>query len=373
LHNDIAEVTELLYVGERSCRQHIKNGAFGNLYCVCGAEEYLKRECALALAHAAVAPRHRDFDLHRFEGKETTLGEILQACDAFPLGGEKSCVLVRDFPLFPQKSGAGEESGAGKSKTPKTQEILDRLNALPAHCVLIFWQAATDIPLRAEKKGKENKQAERLTEMAAVFLLNRPGDGEIIKNLQEKARRQGVQLDAAIARQFLETVGGSLGHLYNEAEKLFTYKGEGAVAAQDIDAVCIKSVEADVFEMVSAITAHNADLALQKLDDRLRGAKNPAEEAQLILGALVSKYADMLRVMACVWAGRPAEDAAAFLRNKGSSYRFTAAYALAKRYKLPQLRLFLDVLDDADRRLKSTAAAPRLILETTFVSLLQVR
>lgn len=350
-------------VDEAALRQQIKGGALARLYVVCGGEGYLKQHYVLQLCEAAVEDAFRDFNFHRFEGKDLDLDTLAQATEAVPLmvhhpnepagssgtPSERTCVLVRDYPL---------ESANGD------KDFLAFLQELPAHVTLVFWMDTADFHPK-----KYKALADAINAVGHIAQLNAPDGAQTLRIIAAGAKTRGCAMDHPTAEYFIECVGGDLNLLQNELEKLCAYAGGGSLTRAQVDAVCVKSIEAKSFDMVKAVSAGDGGLALRLLDDLFRQKVAP----QMLLGSLVANYVDIYRAFTALQAGKGAEAPAALFDYKGKDFRLKNAGRMARGMRLPQVRRCLELLDQADRRLKNTAMDDRLVMEQCVIGLLGVR
>lgn len=334
-------------IDESEVKRQIKENDFARLYVVCGDEEYLKQHYAAQICEKAVAEAFRDFNFHRFEGKDTTVEELAQALEAYPLGGGRSCVMVRDFPL----------EGMGSDKN-----FLAFLKELPPHGVLVLWM---DTAAFHPKKSKALLEA--FNAAGHVAQLNRPDASQMARILAGGAKRRGCAMDARTAGYLIETVGGELNTLLNELEKLCAYAGEGqTITNAHVDAVCIKSLDAKSFDMVKAVAAGDGGGALRLLDDLLRQKTAPP----MLLGSLISNYVDVYRAAAALKSRKRPEDLAKVFDYGGKAFRLQNAGRVAAKMSMARVVRCLALLDDADRKLKNSGMDNRLVLEECLIGLL---
>ena len=339
----------MAFISEAECKRQMESAQLARLYVVCGGEEYLKQHYAARLSESACEEAFRDFNFHRFEGKDLELDTLAGAVDAMPLGGGRTCVMVRDFNLEAYKDDA---------------DFLGLLRGLPEHATLLFWMDTV------EWKPKKHKALlETVNAAGHVLECNAPDTAQTLRLLASGAKRRGCALDRATAQYLMESVGGDLNLLQNELQKLCAYAGEGNISKQQIDAVCVKSVDARSFDMVKAVAAGDGSAALRLLDELFRQKVAP----QMLLGSLAANYVDLFRVAAAMQSGKKADAAASLFDYKGKAFRLQNAGRMAARYPLPRIGRCLDLLDRADRLLKSSGLDPRLVLEQCVVGLLDVR
>ncbi len=334
---------------EALLRRHIDENTLARLYVVCGGEAYLKQHYAMRLCAAAVDESNQDFNFHRFEGKDLTLDALAQATEAMPLGGERTCVLVRDFPL---------ESMNGD------RDFIAFLQELPDYIVLIFWMDTVEFHPK-----KYKSMAEVVHAAGHVAQLDAPDSGQTLRLVAAGVKSRGCSIDRSTAEYFVECVGGDLNQLQNELEKLCAYARGAAITRKHVDEVCIKSIDARSFDMVKAVAAGNGTLALRLLDDLFLQKVAP----QMLLGSLIMNYVDIYRAYTALQAGKSAEAPAGFFDYKGKNFRLQNAGRMAAKLKLPQINRCIELLAQADRRLKNTRMDDRLIMEQCIIGLLSVK
>ena len=336
-------------IDEAEVRRQIKDGTLGRLYVVCGGEGYLKQHYAARLCEAAVDDAFRDFNFHRFEGKDLDLDTLAQATEAVPLLGGRTCVLVRDFPL---------EAANGD------KDFMKFLQELPEYVVLVFWMDTQDFHPK-----KYKALADAINAAGHIAQFNAPDETQTLRIIAAGAKNRGCSIDRAAAQYFIESVGGDLNLLQNELDKLCAYAGGGNVTREQIDAVCVKSLDAKSFDMVKAVSAGNGTLALRLLDELFRQKVAP----QMLLGSLIANYVDIYRAFIALQSGKSAEAPANLFDYKGKAFRLQNAGRMARGMRLPQVKRCLELLAQADRRLKNTGMEDRLVMEQCVVGLLGVR
>jgi len=335
-------------IDQATLKQHINDKQFARLYVICGGEAYLKQHFARQLSHAAVDETARDFNFHRFEGKDVSLNDLAQAVEAVPWGSERTCILVRDFAL---------------DSYDKDEDFAAWLADLPEHCVLIFWQDSVDF-----KPKKSKTLTAAINKSGHVAELNAPDSASVLKLVAAGVKSRGCTIDRQTADYFIQCVGGDLNLLQNELAKLCAFAA-GEISRAHIDEVCVKSVDAKSFDMVKAVTAGNGTVALRLLDELFTQKIAP----QLLLGSLVANYVDLYRAWAAMNSGKSAEAPAQLFDYKGKTFRLQNAGRMAQRMSYTQIRRSLDILDQADRRLKSSAMDNRLVMEQCVIGLLALR
>ena len=340
----MAEITE------KELKKQIANGMFSPVYLLYGEEAFLKQYYAGLIAEKSVAKGFETFNLHKLEGKETSLDEIADAAEQLPMMAERTCVLVRDFDLKALKGAQREKLEAFLSDPPGT-------------CSVVFWMDTVEV---APKQNKDWQGIIKLfAKSGAAVRLSRRTSVELTRQLCASAKKRGGSLPLEAASYLVAYSGSDLNLLINELDKLCAYAAGREITQRDIDAVCIKSVEATAFDMVKALLRGKYADAYGMLDALFAQKTEPV----MIAGALISSYVDMNRAKAALASGERVEAVAQAFNYKGREFRLRYAAQDASRLTLAQLGTCLDILSEADEALKSTRAEKRLVLEEAMLRL----
>lgn len=334
---------------EADLKLKIKSAPVG-AYLLCGDEDYLVKVYTDKLIKACVDESFYDFNLHVFdkEGKEDKdLSEIYENAMAVPMMAESKCVLVKNYPV--------EELDKGDMDA-----LRELLTDNPEDNCLIFSYPAS------QPKAKEFAPVVKLfSELAYVVKFNRKTPYEISSILEKGAVKRGKKFDKGAASYLINSVGNDLNLLNNELEKVCAYGGD-VITKSDVDAVCIKSVETKVYDMIDELTAGNFDRAFRMLSALFA----QREDEYKILGAVNSQYADIYRVKATLKAGKSlGELEVGYPAYKGKDWRLKKMTGLAGSLSFEQLTRIFEILADADSALKSTSLDKKQVLEQTLVLL----
>ena len=336
-------------LNESALKEKLRDNPVG-VYLIYGEEAYLKKTYVDKIVSKTVDPAFEDFNFHTFDGKECTLSEVYESAEAVPMMAETKCVLVKDFPLDTL-----DENGF---------EQLERVvRENPDDCALVFSVIAY------EPKGAKWTKAVKLFEKYGFAVkLDKKTTIELVKLLESGAKKRGKPFSSGVASYLISCVGSDLNTLLNEMEKVCAYAQGDEVLKSDIDAVCIKSLDARVFDMIKDLTAGRFDSAFKKLNVLFE----QREDEFQILGALIAQYSDIYRARAAVKSGNRAETIAKFYNYAGKEFRLTNAARSGSSLSFDDISECIEILLWADTTLKSSALSKRLVLEQTVVKLARV-
>lgn len=337
---------------EVELKKQISSGSFARLYFLYGEEKYLVKHYTSLITKKAVEPAFADFNFHEYEGKGLDFDELSQAVEALPMMSERTLILIKDLP-------------ADSMNTDAAESFLSIISDIPETTVLLISAVNIDVNM---KSGKGKKILTEIDKYGCSVMLSRADTNQLIKLIEKGAQARGCSISTADARYILTLVGDDMNVIINELDKICFYAGGGSVSREHIDAVIVKTMQARVFDLTKALTAGNCDLAMEILDTLIAMKEEPIN----ILGALITPYVDMYRAKVYVSGGQRAEAAAKDFNYRNKEFRLTNGARMASKYSVSQLRTFLDVLDDADRLLKTTSIDGRLVLEQTITRLFLV-
>lgn len=342
---------------EETLKKHIKSGEFMRVYILYGNEGYLKQHYATTICNKAVGKDFEDFNLNKLDGKETSLNQIYDCISSFPMMGEYTCTLVKDFPLVDY---IGE-----RNKVDKDFESI--ITDIPETSILVFWMDTIEVD---EKNSKWSKALKMIDEAGACAKIDKRTRSALENLLVSSAAKKGCTLSKNIANHMITLVGEDMSTLQNELHKVCSYVGSGEITKEHIDKTVIVSVEAKIFQLSRMIVRGEADNAFENLSNLFKLREEPV----VILGVLSKAFVDMYRVKAIKEKGLTYSKLADAFPSayKGKSFVLDNAANDASKYSVSQLKTALNLLSDADKRLKSTGEDGKTILEELILRLLRI-
>lgn len=339
-------------IGEKELKQQIKNKEFSNAYFIYGEESYLKEFYVNKLKEIIVEPAFADFNFHQYNGKDTSLDDILKDAEMLPMMSSYVFIHVSDYPF-------------GDSKND-CETIKEFLTDLPETTILVF--SYDNIVVDVKKNAKWKAVESAFAKYGSSVNLEKRTEGDLVKLLVSGCKKRGALLTPDNARYLISVSGSDIKTLINEIEKLSSYVNGGEITKEIINQLAVKCLQARVFDLSKAIVKGDYNKAYSVLDT-LFAMK---EESISVLSVISGCYVDMYRAKCAKIAGEPVEDVGNYYNYKGREFALRNAMRDCTALSVDQLRKSLDVLMLADNALKSTGADKRLILEETLVKLLLI-
>lgn len=332
---------------EKTLKAHIKSKEFYPIYLVCGDEDYLKKFYIDLIASKAVEPAFESFNLQKFEGKNLDLADVFEQASIMPMMSDKRCIIVEDYKL--------------ESINERDLSLIYAyVESSPETSIVIFHQKNAEFSLTKAKKA-----ADIISKHGAVCVLDKRKGNDLIKPLMSSATKQGCTLTIPMANYLVGVVGDDFNVLVNELQKVCGYAGEGEITKSHIDAVAVKTDEAKIYDLTKALMQKDFDKAYKVLHTLLKSKIKP----EYILGTIISTYVDMYRGKVSVSCGERADVLATDFGYGKRAFALANAARDSSKIDLPTLRRCLDVLSEADMKLKKSFDDETIVLEQLMVRL----
>lgn len=326
--------------------ENLKNGSVGECYLFEGSEEYIKQQALKQLCGRLLPAGMEEMNLVELSDPEADA--LIAAAETLPFMGEKRLVVVRECSLLTAGRKAEDEARA--------QQIGDYLSHLPPTACLVFY-------VKGKADGRK-KLYTLLKKKNAIVDFSPMNDAECADWCIRAMRRMGKKLSADNAGRLVFTVGRDAALLRQEMEKLCAYLDEREmVEAADIDAICTRSTECTVFQMVDAQVAGHTETAFGLLRDMVRAG----EDRVGILAMLLRQYR-ILYHMRCLMEERtPPASQASLLGIPPFSVGRTQQQA--RRFEKRRLKNAYDFLMDYEYRLKQGRIPQECCAENALLAL----
>ncbi len=323
----------------------LKAGDVKPLYLLEGAEEYIKAQALSRLCQLLLPAGLEQMNLCELVNPEADA--LIAAAETLPFMADRRVLIVRDSELL---------STAKKEGDDTQQAVVEYLEHLSPSTCLVF-----------VVKGKADARKslyQWLKKHGAIVDFSPMGDAEAANWAMRTLRALGKQLDLAMAQALVFTVGHDAALLKQEMEKLAAYLDEReTITQEDIDAVCVRSLECSVFQMVDAQAAGRNQDACQLLNSVLEGGT----DRFMVLSMLLRQYRILTHMRRLMDERTPASALASLLGIP--PFAVSRTQAQARRYTPEKLQAAYDYLYELEYRLKSGRTTQEGSVETALFRL----
>lgn len=303
-----------------------------------GEEEHLREEALGRIVGAFVDPATRDFNYDQLRGSDVTAEALASMAATPPMMAERRVIVVRD----------------AQGLSPKAREVVEQLLAAPPGG--LFLVIVAQIP-----SGSGARFYTVLKQKAAAFEFPPVDPLDLPGWLTERATQEhGVELDLDAARALVAGVGGQLGVLASELEKLHAFiDGRSRITAADVEAVGGHVPRADRWGWFDLIAEKRFAEAVRDLPVLLSSGENG-------VGLVIGAGSQLVRVGLVTAGGREALE-----RELKGYQRWLAGKCVsaARLWTTAEVDAALEELLRTDRLLKSASLTDRQALEELVLRL----
>ena len=256
--------------------EEIKSGQLKQVYLLYGEEDYLRRQYRDKLKNALTGGDD-SMNCHYFEGKDIRTGEIIDLAETLPFLAERRVIVIENSGLFKR----GGEQLAEYLKEP----------------------SETTFFVLAEKEIDKRSKLFKAVSVKGRAIEFKAQDESILKRwilgILKKENKKITERDLEL---FLEKTGTGMENISKELEKLICYcMDREAVTREDIEAICTRQINNQIFDMMNAIAEKKQKEAMRLYYDLLTLKEPPMR----ILFLLARQFNLLLQVRELKKKGYP--------------------------------------------------------------------
>ncbi|MBE6754704.1 MAG: DNA polymerase III subunit delta [Ruminococcaceae bacterium] len=342
-------------IAMKDLERQLKANKPSRVYLIYGTEVYLKQQAIDLLKKRCIPEVLPEFNYQRLDGTREPITVLMDAVEQFPMMADRRCVLLEDFDI-------------ARAPESSISILIDTIKRVPDSCVLIIWQ---NDDVTTEKNARMKKVAETCKKYGSVMKCLPPRPSDTARMLCDSAERLGLRMAMPEAYYMMELCGADLTNLLSELEKLSAAVGRKPITREAIDTYCTRSVDADVYRISRCILEGRSDEAF-KLTRRLLVQKNSPVS---IFTIMTGSFIDLYRAKALARnSGTAAELAEVFPGDyKGRGFRAENAMRDQSKFGAHQLRRYIDLLFEAELKLKGGRSDKEICLEQLIARLCMVQ
>lgn len=315
----------------------IKQNNFKQIYLLYGEERYLKKQYTDRL-HKAMCNEGDSMNTHFYEGKDISVGEIIDLAETLPFLSERRVIFISNSNLF-------------KSGGEKMAEYLASPNETT---YFVFTESEVD---------KRSKLFKAVQNNGCVVEFGVQDENTLKRWIAGIVGRDNKKIAERTVTLFLTKTGTDMENIQMELEKLLCYcMDRDVITDEDVEAVCVNRISNHIFDMVNAIASGNTKEALSLYYDLL-ALKEPAMR---ILFLIARQYNLLLQTKELKQKGFSDKDIA----SKIGVPPFVAGkyVAQASRFKTSDLKAFVKRCVETEEAVKTGHMNDVISVEMLIVS-----
>lgn len=311
-----------------------------------GEDDFAIAERVNALKAEMGDPSMASLNTAEIDGRTVSLPDLRSVCDSMPFLTAQRLVIVRG--LLTRLTGKAESEDGDDAPAGSSADFVDGLMAyfesLPGTTSLVLVE-----PKALNEKSRVIKAASKVPG-AEVQRIDVPKGGELIKWVVRRAKASGGEFTPAAAESLAAAIGDEPRALANEIEKLLTYVNwQRPVQPADVEQLTPAAGEAVIWDLVDALGARNAQLAINKYHTLLA---MPSQDQFAIFGMIVRQFRMLLQTKEIVENGGTVAEVMGALGIK-SSFPAEKYVKQSRNFTLAQLETVYRRLLDLDLTLKT--------------------
>jgi DNA polymerase-3 subunit delta len=311
-----------------------------------GEDDFAIAERVNALKAGMGDPSMASLNTAEIDGRTVSLPDLRSVCDSMPFLAAQRLVIVRG--LLTRLTGKSESDDGDEAPAGSAQDFVDGLveyfAALPETTSLVLVE-----PKAVNEKSRILKAASKAPG-AEVQRVDVPKGGELIKWVVRRAKASGGEFTPAAAEALAAAIGDEPRMLASEIEKLLTYVNwQRPVESADVERLTPAAGEAVIWDLVDALGARNAQLAISKYHTLLA---MPSQDQFAIFGMIVRQFRMLLQTKEIVENGGNVAEVMGTLDLK-SSFPAEKYVKQCRNFTLSQLEAVYRRLLDLDLTLKT--------------------
>ncbi len=318
----------------------LKGDSLQSVYVLLGPEQYQCRKAIKLLKQKVLSPESMAFDYAEFAAGDAPLDEIIEALNTFPMLSKRKLVLLTD---------------ADKLKDSEQEKLLDSLKNLSPRSMLI---------LLAEDLDRRKRFYKTLRDTACIAHFAKLKGFALERWVETFVRNRGYRISSVTTKKIVDLAGTDLQTLANEIEKLLLYAGESKdVSDAAVEDLIHGSRQNSIFELIAAMGRRDRGAALRLLANLLNMGEHP-----LVVVTMMARHCrQVLIAKDHLLQGSTSRDIG--IAAQIPAFILDQFVSQARSADSAAVQMMMMGLAEIDRRLKSSSADGRMLLERLICSL----
>jgi DNA polymerase-3 subunit delta len=256
-------------INETELLKSVRGNEISNIYYLYGKDVRSVESFTAKLITAILKKGDTAYNLYKFDGKALNLSELWDTVVTMPFFADYKCILINDF-------------NAEEVSADYISELLKLLSDIPPTTVIIFNITGFDVNAGKKFPSPKNK---KLIDFAAkngiVCECLIKGVSELSKAVTEYIEKRNCTISKKNAEEIVNLCLCNSMLMFNEADKLCAYAGNGEITAEMISALVAKQLDSNSFAFAKAVAAFDSRQAMSLLDELFEQKSEPVAIYQL--------------------------------------------------------------------------------------------
>ncbi|MEA4815690.1 MAG: DNA polymerase III subunit delta [Lachnospiraceae bacterium] len=323
-------------------KKQIKECDLKKCYLFFGEDDFSKSRYEKGLKEAVLGNAEDEMNIDIFEGKKASALSVYNAVMTCPFLCEKRLVIVKNSGFFSDENKSEGEEAAGF------------IPDIPESTCLLFIE---------EKVDRRLKLYKTVSEHGFISEFKPLSEREIVSLAKERLNKNGFKVDTKTLALLAANQNGDLRGVWTELDKLIQYKkDESLITEEDIEAICSKTLESKIFDLIDAIGNKKTEKALIMYNDMLKLKENPI----MMLSMMSRQFRLMIVGTGFLEEGKSIEEAASAMGQK--AFPLEKAARQCRFFTLKKALWALNECLETDISIKSGFLSPERAVELLIIS-----
>ena len=248
--------------------KELKNGKLANIYVLYGEELFLLESCLKRIKKnfGELAP-----GINFIQIDDTNLNTLISELQTPAFGYSKKLIVVKNTNILKKET---KKRGFSTDLASVKEKLNEYLQTNLEENVLVFIEEAID-------KTELLNLIEKNGGAVCNFEFQKPF--QIEQRLKSICNAYKVNIASSTINHLIYVSGTNMQNLINEIRKLIEYAGEnGTIQNEDIDALCIKTIDSNIFDLTDKMGKKNITEVIRILNELIY-SKEPIQKILITL------------------------------------------------------------------------------------------
>lgn len=319
---------------------------FHRIYYIYGSENYLKKFFLNEIKKTIISSESESVDYYKADGKQLTLDDFSDQLERFPLISDKKMIVIVDLPF----------------SSPVRNYLQKNPQALPDDTVIVLYY----VDEKYDERTKEFKAFKVFLEQNGLLVeVNAPDSVTMKKWVKQHFKKKQRIISDDTVNYLLSNVDNDMNMLLGEIEKLSAYC-DNTVLNNDIDTICIKTVDAKTYDLTDAVLNKDSNLAYELVKKLFEMQTN----IQVLLGTLFSAFCNLYKIKVLLAEGLSIDS----ICKKLNMRDFVVKRYIKKLQSIDENKILklIECCVAADLTAKSTAVDEKVIITKLIVEGIEI-
>ena len=323
----------------KELKADIKKRDFKRIYLLFGEERFLVHHYAKSIKEAAVDIGMSQMNIEVYTGKACAVNAAIEAAQTTAFMSDYRIVVMDDTGLF------------ATGRKADSENLAAFLPDIPDTTIVLCLE--TDV----DKRGKLYKKT---AELGRAIEFKRLPAKQLTDWMDKLFANDGKRLSPEAARMLIDNTAGDMQLLHNEAQKIAAYTKGEVIERSDVEAVCVKSLDTRIFELVAAIGNKDSRHALEIFNNMLLMKESP-----IMILSMIARQLRIILQCSCLAEEHTPNEIAATLGLR--EYAVSGYLRQSRNFTKEQLLQALKSVLDADFGIKTGKIGDKLAVEMVIM------